>query len=77
MEIAAAPARPPLAVDIRRAAEMLGVSAWTVRAYIHTGALPVVKLPAVRSSRPSRRVLIAVADLEAFLNEHRRVGAGR
>jgi hypothetical protein len=58
----------PLCVDVRRAAEMIGVSVWTVREYVAAGDLPVVKLPATKGAATrSRRVLIAVTDLEAFV----------
>jgi hypothetical protein len=67
---------PTLCVDVRRAAEMLGgVSPWTVRAWIANGQLPVVKLPAVRGGESSRRVLIAVGDIEAFVARHREVAS--
>jgi hypothetical protein len=71
--MAAGPEVPrPICVDIRRAAEMLGgVSQWTVRAFIANGDLPVVKLPGVKAGRTSRRVLIAVTDLEALVARHR------
>jgi hypothetical protein len=58
----------PIVVDVKTAASMLGVSAWTVREYVAAGDLPVVKLPATKGAQSrSRRVLIAVADLEAFV----------
>jgi hypothetical protein len=59
----------PLCVDVRRAAAMLGVSVWTVREYVAAGDLPIVKLPATKGSASrSRRVLIAVKDLEDFIS---------
>ena len=58
----------PLCVDVRQAAQMLGVSVWTVREYVAAGDLPTIKLPATKGSQTrSRRVLISVADLEAFV----------
>ena len=68
-------AAPTLCVDVRRAAKMLAVSPWTVRAWIANGDLPVVRLPAVRGGDSTRRVLIAVADIEAFVKRHREVAS--
>jgi excisionase family DNA binding protein len=60
-------------VDVREAARLLGVSVWTVREYVAAGDLPTVKLPATKGTQSrSRRVLIAVADLEAFITRCRR-----
>jgi len=67
---------PTLCVDIPRAALIVGgVSEWTVRAWISNGDLPVIKLPGVRRGETSRRVLIAVKDLEAFVVKHRAVNS--
>lgn len=58
-----------LVVDVKTAAAMLSVSVWTVREHVAAGDLPVVKLPATKGAQSrSRRVLIAVADLEAFVS---------
>jgi excisionase family DNA binding protein len=48
-----------LAVDIRRAAEMLSVSPRTIQNYIHARLLPARKI--------GRRTVIPVRALEAFL----------
>jgi hypothetical protein len=64
----------PLAVGVEQAAALIGVSKNVVREYIKLGLLPVVKLPSASSDHRgerSRRVLIAVADLEAFVDQHR------
>jgi hypothetical protein len=62
----------PLCVDVERGAEMLGVGTSSVRRWIEAGALPVVKFPSEKhEGEKSRRVLIAVADLEAFVAKHR------
>lgn len=62
----------PICVDVHRAATMLGVSVWSVREYVAAGDLPTVKLPSTKGSESrSRRVLIAVTDLEAFVARHR------
>jgi predicted site-specific integrase-resolvase len=62
----------PLCVDRKEAAHALGVSAWVLDRYIADGLLPVVRLPSTKhGGELSRRVLIAVADLEAFVKRHR------
>lgn len=62
----------PLAVDVPRAAEMLSANESDVRAWIASGLLPCVRYPSSRRpGEPSRRILIAVADLETFVREHR------
>ena len=62
----------PLCVDVRTAAASLGVSTWVLRRWIVEGLLPTVKFPSTRyNAEPSRRVLIAVSDLEAFVKKHR------
>ena len=67
----------PLCVDVKTAAGAVGVSVWVLRRYIEDGLLPTVKFPSVKySGEVSRRVLIAVADLEAFVAKHRQ-GATR
>lgn len=65
---------PPLclAVDVRRAAEMLAANESDVRSWIASGLLACVRYPSSRRpGEPSRRILIAVADLETFVREHR------
>lgn len=64
----------PLCVDIERGAEMIGLSTTVLRGLIDQGLLPVIKFPsasAKRQGEPSRRVLIAVSDLEKFVEQHR------
>lgn len=62
----------PLCVDVKQAAAALGICPWVVRKYVADGLLPTVKLPSVkRPGETNRRVLIAVADLEAFVAKHR------
>ena len=62
----------PLCVDRKEAAHALGVSTWVLDRYIADGLLPVVRLPSTQhEGETSRRVLIAVADLEAFVKQHR------
>lgn len=64
----------PLLVDVKTTATMLGVSPWVVRNYIASGLLARVILPSTRyKGEASRRILVAVADLEAFVLKHREV----
>ncbi len=63
-----------LCVSVQEAADRLGVSAWTVRSYIANGKLVAVKYPPTRGPEATnRRVLVFVADLEAFAVQHREV----
>jgi hypothetical protein len=58
----------PLVVDVPRAAEMLAACESDVRAWIASGRLPCVRYPSNRRpNETSRRVLVAVADLRAFV----------
>ena len=59
-------------VDKELAADYLGVSVDSVERLIHTGALPIVKLPIEHHKQGtrvglSRRVLIDVKDLDALI----------
>lgn len=57
-----------LCVDRKDAAAALGISMWVLDRYIAEGKLPVVRLPSTKyPGEQNRRVLIAVADLEAFV----------
>lgn len=63
---------PPLCLDVPAAALALGVGTSAVRKWIDAGVLPIVKFPSEKhEGERSRRVLIAVADLEAFVAKHR------
>ena len=64
----------PLCYSVKQAAEAVGVSAWTLRKWIADGLLTTVKLPSRNEGEPNRRVLIAVADLEQFVEQHRAGG---
>lgn len=67
----------PLCVDVEHAAQVLGVGTSSVRRWIETGELPVIKFPSEKKTgERSRRVLIAMTDLELFIAKHR-VEAGR
>lgn len=52
-----------LAVGIREAADMAGVSDKVIRAAVHR-----LELPARRLNGPGSRILIRVADLESWLD---------
>jgi hypothetical protein len=59
-------------VDRKAAAAAIGVSPWVLDRYIADGLLPVVRLPSTRhAGETSRRVLIAVRDLETFIARYR------
>ncbi len=62
----------PLCVDVSAAALALGVGTSAIRRWIDAGELATVKFPSEKhEGEKSRRVLIAVADLEAFVAKHR------
>ena len=62
----------PLCLDVKDAAAAMGVCTKTIRQWVDDGALPTVKLPSTKYlGERSRRVLIAVADLEKFVEQHR------
>lgn len=66
-----------LLLSVEQAAQALGVSPWTVRQYVADGTLPRVVLPSTKGpAKHSRRVLVAVSDLERLISESR-AGAGR
>jgi len=55
----------PRLYSLKRAAEYLGVSYWTIRDYIFRGELPSVRL--------GRRVLVDVRDLDALVEKYKEV----
>jgi predicted site-specific integrase-resolvase len=62
----------PLTYSRDMASAALGVSKWVLDRYIADGLIPVVELPSTkRRGERTRRVLIAVADLEEFVNKYR------
>lgn len=70
----------PLSVSVKVGAAMIGLSPSVLRAYIDQGLIPVVKFPstsAKHQGEQSRRVLIAVADLEKFVEQYRVAEVGR
>jgi hypothetical protein len=70
-----APALSPLLTE-REAAAQLGVSFWTLRAWVCSGALPAVRLPNPTNPRVElRRRLIDARDLAAFIDAHRQPAA--
>ncbi|MBI2834443.1 MAG: hypothetical protein HYX76_08455 [Acidobacteria bacterium] len=70
----------PRLTTMRGASRLMAVSYWTVRDYVLAGLLPTVELPPLRpreGERPRRslrRVLIDVADIDAFI-EARKCGS--
>ena len=64
----------PLLVGVKEVAAALGVSPWVVRNFISSGLLAHVSLPSTKyRGEDNRRILVAVADLEAVVAKHRRV----
>lgn len=64
----------PRLLSVEAAAVYLSVCAWTVRDYVASGKLPAVRLPATgsRGKKPeSRRVLLDVRDLDAFIEQRK------
>jgi excisionase family DNA binding protein len=51
----------PIAVSITRAASLVGLSKWTIRAYARSGKLPVARF--------GKRVLIPMSALERFVKD--------
>jgi hypothetical protein len=67
----------PLCIDVESAAAAIGVSGSVLRGLIADGRLPVVKFPSTRRpGEQSRRVLVSVDDLRAFVVAHREVAGG-
>lgn len=70
----------PICVDVERGAEMIGLSTSVFRGLIDQGLIPVIKFPsasAKHQGEKSRRVLISVDDLRAFVEKHRVSEPGR
>jgi len=51
----------PIAVSIARAASLVGLSKWTIRAYARAGKLPVARF--------GKRVLVPMASLEQLVRD--------
>lgn len=64
----------PRLLNLRQAADYVGVSYWAIRDWVAAGHLPTVSLPGYRPregavARPSlRRVLIDRTDLDAWID---------
>jgi hypothetical protein len=57
-----------LVLDVKGAAAALGVGETAVRRFIEDGLIPTVQMPSAKyPGEQSRRILIAVSDLEAFV----------
>ncbi len=62
----------PLCVDLKTAAKSIGVSTWTLRAWIDAGLIKTTRFPSSRhAGETSRRKLIAMEDLKVFVDRHR------
>jgi hypothetical protein len=64
----------PLCLDVKEAAAAVGLSASVLRGLIDQGLIPVIKFPsasAKHQGEKSRRVLVSVDDLRAFVEKHR------
>jgi predicted site-specific integrase-resolvase len=62
----------PLCLDVKEAAASVGLSTSVLRSYIESGLLPTIRMPSTKyENTPSRRVLISVDDLRAFVEKHR------
>ena len=68
----------PRLLNMRQAAAYLGCSFWTARDYVLQGLIPVVDMPPLRAREGDRqrqtlrRVLIDRADLDTFIESHKR-----
>jgi hypothetical protein len=64
-------------LDMKRAAEYVGLSFWTLREMVIAGQVPHVQFKSPRSGvgRPLRRVLIDRNDLDALIERSRAGGA--
>jgi excisionase family DNA binding protein len=58
------PVRPRL-LPLKKAAECLGVSDWTLRTFIWNGVIPYVRYPG------GRKMFIDVADLDRFVERNK------
>jgi hypothetical protein len=63
-------------VDVTSAANMLGLSTWTIRELVASGELPVVRPPAaLNRTRAMRRLLFDRRDLVAAIDRWKSGGA--
>lgn len=60
-------------LNLRAAADYLGLSYWTMRDLVNAGMLPVVRFPVPRAKdgRTIRRVLIDSADLDRLIEQNK------
>jgi hypothetical protein len=65
----------PLVLTRKEAAAALKISEWQLDRLIADRLIPTIKIPSsAHRGEKNRRVLIAVRDLEAFIDAHREVG---
>lgn len=63
-----------LCVNVKVGAQMLGVSEWSLRRYIDTGLVTIVRFPATRGDdEHARGVLLSVDDLRERIGKRDRV----
>src|SRR5262245_44833476 len=72
-EITLSPASSaPFVVGAKDAARLLGSEPTQVRRWIADGLLPSIRYPSTRrAGESSRRILVPIADLEQFVEQHR------
>jgi hypothetical protein len=59
-------------LELKAAARAIGVSEWVLRRYVAERRLPTVRYPSAKNGAELHgRVLIAVADLRAFVTRYR------
>src|SRR5262245_9432832 len=67
----------PRLLNLKQAAQYLGLSFWTIRDYVLAGYIPSVQLPPLRpreGDRPRaalRRVMVDVRDLDTFVDRRK------
>lgn len=61
----------PQYMDIASAAELFGLSFWTLRDFVHAGFIPAVKLPhPTKPGQYLRRIWVEVCAVRAFLEKN-------
>jgi predicted site-specific integrase-resolvase len=67
---------PVQLLSLRAVAGALGISYWTARELVVSGALPAVRLPSVRSKRgANRKLLVDARDLERLIERSKEAQA--
>jgi hypothetical protein len=77
------PVIEPRLLDLRQAAQYVGVSYWTLRDWVLAGFVPAIALPGLRPREGERRkhslrrVLVDRADLDAFIESRKNTSTFR